>query len=414
MARKSVQMLVEVLIIVVIAQLALFAVSVNACVDPSSVYAVEVVLNKPGVSYNLSPLEALVGRGVVKADNTTYIFKYGLAVKCLGAMSNASFSNLDFVATIYLAKFADEAPYVEGLTHGEIRYYLGIRIEPASPPPETHTNYSPQILTYTTTITAIAEPQILITTTVESTARNTTLNWVVVTKVVVTKQPQPTITKPATQSIEQNKTWSGSRTTETECNAYEGLGAGIKLVLEDTLRYLIRMGVISGLSEDDVKEIGSIARSGLAGWNNRLIYSQKIGAWAPYSDLVGRGLIKGVIMRGNPCGANIPQNIINVIKSMNTLTNTTLEIFYPRPTPIATRTVALMVITPTATSTYAPTPQPSTYSAPASLNTTNLPTAITLITAREWRDGIIVAISIAIGVLIAILTYIYLSRHLLN
>uniref|UniRef100_A0A7J2U1H4 Uncharacterized protein n=1 Tax=Ignisphaera aggregans TaxID=334771 RepID=A0A7J2U1H4_9CREN len=409
MARKSVQMLVEVLIIVVIAQLALFAVSVNACVDPSSVYAVEVVLNKPGVSYNLSPLEALVGRGVVKADNTTYIFKYGLAVKCLGAMSNASSSNLDFVATIYLAKFADEAPYVEGLTPGEIRYYLGIRIEPASPPPETYTNYSPQILTYTTTITAVAEPQILITTTVESTARNTTLNWV-----VVTKQPQPTIAKPATQSIEQNKTWSGSRTTETECNVYEGLGAGIKLVLEDTLRYLIRMSVISGLSEDDVKEIGSIARPGLAGWNNRLIYSQKIGAWAPYSDLVGRGLIKGAIMRGNLCGANIPQNIINVIKSMNTLTNTTLAIFYPRLTPIATRTAELLMITPTATSTYAPTPQPSTYSAPASLNTTNLPTAIPLITVREWRDGVIVAISIAIGVLTAILTYIYLSRHLLN
>jgi hypothetical protein len=59
-------------VIVVLASL----IPTSACIDPRSLYAVEVVLNKPGVKYNLTMLEQVAGDSIVKVDNSTYVFKY--------------------------------------------------------------------------------------------------------------------------------------------------------------------------------------------------------------------------------------------------------------------------------------------------------------------------------------------------
>ena len=57
------------------------------------------------------------------------------------------------------------------------------------------------------------------------------------------------------------------------------------------LRWLTKLGVIEGLTEGDILKLASAAKPGLAGWNERLVYWN--GSWYPYAELVTRGLIEG-------------------------------------------------------------------------------------------------------------------------
>lgn len=106
LSRVVVPATVAVLIAVLIS-----APSINACFDPSDVYSIEVLLNKPGVLLNSTLLEGTPG--VFKVDEC-YVYK--------------SVSNI--VVIIYLEEVFNGAPLVPGINEGEpIEIYPGIRLE---------------------------------------------------------------------------------------------------------------------------------------------------------------------------------------------------------------------------------------------------------------------------------------------
>ncbi len=72
----------------------------------------------------------------------------------------------------------------------------------------------------------------------------------------------------------------------------------VREVLKYELNWLIKAGVIRGLSSEDVSKIYSVARAGMAGWNSRLVYVE--GEWMPYYRAIkyipGASLIRSCIV----------------------------------------------------------------------------------------------------------------------
>jgi len=54
------------------------------------------------------------------------------------------------------------------------------------------------------------------------------------------------------------------------------------VAISTELRWLIDQSVVDGLSEDDIEEISSNAKAGNSGWNSRIVYEE--GEWEPYYD----------------------------------------------------------------------------------------------------------------------------------
>lgn len=105
----------------------------DACVDPASLNAMEVVFNKPGASYDPAVIEELAAKGfLVKVDDSTYVNRW-LEEYSVGAVTQTA----SFLVVIYVEKFSEGAPYVEGVSDpGKTEYYLGVRLELLPPTEE--------------------------------------------------------------------------------------------------------------------------------------------------------------------------------------------------------------------------------------------------------------------------------------
>lgn len=93
--------------------------SVYSCIDPRGIYAFEVVLNKPGVKYNLSRVKEIFSDVIttVYNDMDAILLKY----RHLDAL---------YIVMLYQEKFYGGAPYIASINEGKpIEYYLGVRVE---------------------------------------------------------------------------------------------------------------------------------------------------------------------------------------------------------------------------------------------------------------------------------------------
>jgi hypothetical protein len=77
---RDIETLFKIIAITIIVVLILFPVYTLACIDPSSKYAVEVVLNKPGIRYNLTLLEKVANESIMKINSSVYQFKYSSVI----------------------------------------------------------------------------------------------------------------------------------------------------------------------------------------------------------------------------------------------------------------------------------------------------------------------------------------------
>lgn len=93
--------------------------------------------------------------------------------------------------------------------------------------------------------------------------------------------------------------------------------SAINLAFSELLTILVSKGVILGLDQKDIYMIiDAVASSPIAaGWNNRLMYNDVYGGWASYSDLIYRGVVKGVLIKTIGCSYTLPQAILEDIKS---------------------------------------------------------------------------------------------------
>ena len=85
-------------------------------------------------------------------------------------------------------------------------------------------------------------------------------------------------------------------------------GEVLKKALTYELRWLTKIGVINGITEEDLNILSAMAEPGRAGWNGRLVYWGE--SWYPYSELVSKGLIKGgALLRGaGGCSWDYPES----------------------------------------------------------------------------------------------------------
>ncbi len=111
-------MVLAIVFIVIVLNLISVA-SVYGCIDPRGIYAFEVVLNKPGVRYNLSRAKEIFSDVIttVYSDMDAILLKY----RHLDAL---------YIVMLYQEKFYGGAPYIVSINEGKpIEYYLGVRVE---------------------------------------------------------------------------------------------------------------------------------------------------------------------------------------------------------------------------------------------------------------------------------------------
>jgi len=201
--------------ILVTALLVLSSISITwACFDPSGMYSGEVLFNKPGVSYNFTLLETIMG--IVKVNDNIYIYR--------SHVGNA-------VVILYIEKCIDGVPAIDD-HNGTIEYYPGVRVE----------------------------------------LLNISADY-------------------AHQHKENITTW-------------------LKNIFSYELNWLVTIGIIKGIDQDDIDSIISTIEAGFAGWNSRLIYYTGDNQWHPYDELVGNELIYGELLRSLGCRWTIPASLL--------------------------------------------------------------------------------------------------------
>jgi hypothetical protein len=375
-------------VIIALALQLLLITPVRACMDPSSAYAVEVVLNKPGVRYNLSLLESIANGTVLRVGGSTYMFKYTIYYEQHYTYpSRASIEKHEFLIVIYEAVFSNGAPYAEGISNSSnIEHYLGVRVELAVPPGAEVYIPRAETITITTTINLGNSGRVVEVVTIQTTA-------------------------PTTSPLE------GSQAS----NQVVVYPDEFKNVLKKVLSYLTcETGVVLGLSCDDIESIVNVAEPGLAGWNSRLIYSASLGAWAPYFELVNSGIVEGVLLRGNACAVRAPTSVVTAIELLKPLLNTTIIMVCPGPAPPTSTLTSIELVEKCTTPMVEPT---TTYEAHYLKQAVSTPSPSTYAQAsiageeralEKPQDGAFAAISVAVGVLMAVLAYLYLSKHLLS
>lgn len=70
------------------------------------------------------------------------------------------------------------------------------------------------------------------------------------------------------------------------------------------------MGVIKGLNENDINEIGDVAKVGYAGWNSRIVYAE--GKRMPYSIAVEEEPIAGAQLVRGLCEVDLGSKLKDV------------------------------------------------------------------------------------------------------
>ncbi len=307
------------------------AIHVNACFDPTDRYSIEVVLNKPGVSYDFAPLDKLASLGYVH--------------KLVPRSSSAKVAYIyrSHVSHYVVVVVSLQPVPVAGFEDSWKRYYLAIRVEPVT----MKVSKSMYVLHYATNVERVVS-----TAKIRDAARSlASLGWLVsvresanVTEMHLAKRlgnvsiymyvaidrgrgsthidtrisiPAELIEKPSEAGVEELVSKSGALSridrvlkllglgieVSTKDFSYRYVESGdytplvgtnvVKKALAYELKWLRDVGVIKGLKDEDIAKIVAIAKPGCAGWNSRLVYLEGRG-WVPYHELGAKAsLIKG-------------------------------------------------------------------------------------------------------------------------
>jgi len=272
------------------------AAPARSCIDPNSQFAVEVVLNKQGVSYNPQAFAELVNEGLVLAvDDATYVLKYTLRYSIVYESSARELlKQIDFVVVVYNAMFSGETPCLSlESCPGEVNYYPAVRVELLVQKPVPTPTQTPE-----------------------------------------TPQPYPPPTPqpyPPPGELETSQPSGELENTTTYVYVEPG---DFKLALREVLRALVtEIGSISGLTAEDIERIVAVAEPGKAGWNSRLIYSSKLGDWRPFDELVVEGYVNGVLLRGNACSTPLNTDVLGRLMSLPPALTSNIDVPIPTPPP---------------------------------------------------------------------------------
>ncbi len=265
-----------------------------ACFDPSDRYSLEVVLNKPGIKYNLEILDRVPGV-IVDRVGKTYVWR-----------SHVAPEDVIVVLTLQPVSFKPDAKEyvsirIEGktiLVEETVRIYT-IKAEVSSKVDykkivnglersnwsiniEENNGYAKAIIQKNINGTELTGNMMIVyrgnKTTIYLSIR-TTSN---VSGEIVLDELRKALNNIVnntridfkTDTIVENRVKPSPDITEEL----------LKKALEYELKWLTMIGVIKGLTSNDIDVIIKTIREGMAGWNSRLIYFKD--EWKPYYEVV--------------------------------------------------------------------------------------------------------------------------------
>ncbi len=265
-----------------------------ACFDPSDRYSLEVVLNKPGIKYNLDVLDRIPGV-IVDSVGKTYVWR-----------SHVAPEDVIVVLTLQPVSFKPDAKEyvsirIEGktiLVEETVRIYT-IKAEVSSKLDYKkivsgleRSNWSINIEENNGYAKAIIQKDI---NGIELTGNmmiayrgnKTTIYLSIKTTGNVSDEiVLDELRKNLNNTVNNTRIDFKANTivedhVKPSPNITEEL---LKKALEYELKWLTMIGVIKGLTSNDIDVIIKTIREGMAGWNSRLIYFK--GGWKPYYEVV--------------------------------------------------------------------------------------------------------------------------------
>jgi len=257
--------LIAVLIIAMFTLMLGLAYTISACYNPLDQYSYEVVLNKPGVKFNI---ENLIRVGYKRSDNV-YIKQsvdsrvnviaslvsldelrlgFGKALSLRFQLKNEYLPARGYLGIFYV-KNASTAATVHAVTGDGVTYVFskingGVNIVAVT------FNYRGSLLEFERKVLDYIVHKLRVS---EENIEMSSLSEISVPIVDL-------------ESIE----WS--------------------TIVEEELKELISNNIIEGLDISDIEEISKIAKPGLAGWNSRVVYYN--GSWIPYYETGSSMLLK--------------------------------------------------------------------------------------------------------------------------
>jgi len=286
--------------------LAMCAVHVAACVGgPSDAVAVEVVLNKPGITYNFSLLKSLKGVTVINEDTVAYRSHLSKEIIVIVSLQKVSISDN---APKYLAVRIQPPLNITNVTGKE--YVWSYKVEEAAANLSTLKNLATDLgwrVRYASESHGYGFRACLtkewgthrVRMWVEGINAKTGVDLYI--KVIASDNSEEVVqevrgliralTGKEVQVVFEERTY-----TQQVISVNEDV---VKAVLAYELKWLSETGIVSGLSNDDILSIVNASRLGYAGWNSRLVYVNVNGKgeWLPYYDAVkyipGAALVKG-------------------------------------------------------------------------------------------------------------------------
>ncbi|MEM0048490.1 MAG: hypothetical protein QXF10_09305 [Ignisphaera sp.] len=348
----DVSRLIKMLVVLaIVATPMLVSTIVSACINPLD-DAIEILFNKPGVGYNLIALLESFRNVITVEEDRLYAFKYVYVTGGRG---------YELAVYIYIERFCSGAPCIEGFNdEPPVTNVLGLRIEPLKT--------SPQPSVTTTPATEMTPPPQTLTTATTTVVYHIDVITVVndTTKVVPVYETTTVVIPVSPQVVPQTLATQAMR--EYANIVYEAF--------LDLLNALAKSGVITGLSGDDIIDIMVAVKvyyftpygvNLVSGWNNRLMYSEALGGWAPYSVLVRDGLVKGLVVKGNKCSYTVPQHILDELEKTEASLMVIESVYTPPPLG---HTETIVIATPSMITWFSTSQREPTTITPA---TTSLP-----------------------------------------
>jgi len=265
----------------VIAGIALFIIfivtatsvlSVKACISPYDNYAYEILMNKPGISFNVEKLRQLcveVGGKYIKpsiTDNRVFIIIYPVDLKELNLGEGLAYSIrfqvnpklIDkklFIAT-YLIKYP-ELPREGVITDVNELFIVKKKY-----------TIEDNKFTEVAEITVInINPKVSLAEFIEYSLDKISSKFNIPAEYIKISDAHEAFIRAI--NVETEIPWS-------------------EIVFKE-LMYLSEEGIIRGLEQSDIETLSEMAKPGLAGWNSRIVYQE---TWKPYYETSNPLLIK--------------------------------------------------------------------------------------------------------------------------
>lgn len=282
-----------------------------ACVNPTDHFAAEVLLNKPGVSYNLTGIKASENV-TIKDGAVVYRSHYNPAVAVILSEVDTEFlRGLSVRIQIPTQRVQKQVSSITGrveenVSMGDLRIFdaqnLGWTVVCTEDiPPSSCGIYKGNIYIH---LSGSREP-------------------VGVTEITLQVKDAPTLDEKSKEEISSILRAIGLLAEveevkfELKRDSWVDLEPAVDfngefdftLAMRAELMWLRSNGVISGLEDHDVERISEMARAGLAGHNSRLIYDS--GRWLPYARSSNPGLLRAAPDCGGFPAAALPLGVIS-------------------------------------------------------------------------------------------------------